>query len=267
MQIGEAAKNGVTTAIIADSLQQAEADGPDEADAQCIIEHGAVMLAEGNAGIDGTCLRKAGQNIAHDELYLEKNGIGSQKLAAEGRALMHKAVDHDNHAEHTHGEMRAALQHLAAGGTGKDFSQRHCCQRQGLVLGIKVEDGQKACNIGDAGGGSNTGYLIMQDNDEEYIQQQVDNVAGKCGEYRDTYMQCTGEPSLCCLEDERQRHNPDEQTVVTLQQGGGCCVGIEEQQSRPPDRLLQNDEEQADAEGCQHSADKSTGKQLGIVLT
>ena len=128
------------------------------------------MLAEGNAGIDGTCLRKAGQNIAHDELYLEKNGIGRQKLAAEGRALMHKAVDHDNHAEHTHGEMRAALQHLAAGGTGKDFSQRHCSQRQGLVLGIKVQNGQKAGNIGDAGGGSNAGYLIMQYNDEEHVQ-------------------------------------------------------------------------------------------------
>ena len=84
VQIGEAAKNGVTTAIIADSLQQAEADGPDEADAQRIIEHGAVMLAEGNAGIDGTCLRKAGQNITHDELDLEKNRISGQKLAAEG---------------------------------------------------------------------------------------------------------------------------------------------------------------------------------------
>ena len=84
VQIGEAAKNGVTAAIIADSLQQAEADGPDKADPQRIIEHGAVMLAEGNAGIDGTCLRKAGQNIAHDKLYLEKNRISGQKLTAEG---------------------------------------------------------------------------------------------------------------------------------------------------------------------------------------
>ena len=84
MQIGKAAENGVTTAIIADSLHQAEADGPDEADAQSIIEHGAVVLAEGNAGIDGTCLRKTGQNIAHDELYLKENGISCQKLAAEG---------------------------------------------------------------------------------------------------------------------------------------------------------------------------------------
>ena len=42
------------------------------------------MLAEGNAGIDGTCLRKAGQNIAHNELYLEKNRISCQKLTAEG---------------------------------------------------------------------------------------------------------------------------------------------------------------------------------------
>ena len=74
----------MTTAIIADSLHQAEADGPDEADAQRIIEHGAVVLAEGNAGIDSTCLRKTGQNITHDELYLEENGISSQKLAAEG---------------------------------------------------------------------------------------------------------------------------------------------------------------------------------------
>ena len=119
------------------------------------------MLAEGNAGIDGTCLRKTGQNITHDELYLEKNGIGRQKLAAEGRALVHKAVDHDNHAEHTHGEMRTALQHLAASGAGKDFSQRNCCQRQGLVLGIKVQNSQKAGNIGDAGSSSNAGYLIM----------------------------------------------------------------------------------------------------------
>ena len=174
------------------------------------------MLAEGNAGIDGTCLRKTGQNIAHDELNLEKNRISGQKLATEGRTLMHKAVDHDNHAEHTHGEMRTALQHLAASGTGKDFSQRNCCQRQGLVLGIKVQNGQKAGNIGDAGGGSNTGYLVMQDNDEEYIQQQVNDVAGKCGEYRDTYMQRAGEPSLCCLEDERQRHNPDEHAIILL---------------------------------------------------
>lgn len=77
VQIGEAAKNGVTAAIIANSLQQAEADGPDKADPQRIIEHGAVVLAEGNAGIDGACLRKTGQNIAHDKLYLEKNGISS----------------------------------------------------------------------------------------------------------------------------------------------------------------------------------------------
>lgn len=84
VQIGEAAKNGVTAAIIADSLQQAEADGPDKADPQRIIEHGAVVLSEGNAGIDGTCLRKAGQNIAHNELYLEKNRISGQKLTAEG---------------------------------------------------------------------------------------------------------------------------------------------------------------------------------------
>ena len=112
---------------------------------------------------------------------------------------MHKAVDHDNHAEHTHGEMRTALQHLAASGTGKDFSQRNCCQRQGLMLGIKVQNGQKTCNIGDAGGGSNTGYLVMQDNDKKHVQQQVDDVAGKCGEYSDTYMQRAGEPSLCSL--------------------------------------------------------------------
>ena len=216
MKIGEAAENGVTTAIIADSLQQAEANGPNEADAQRIVEHGAVMLAEGNAGIDGTCLRKAGQNIAHDELDLEENGIGSQKLAAEGRALMHKAVDHDNHAEHTHGEMRTALHHLATGGTGKDFSQRNCCQRQGLVLGIKVQNSQKAGNIGDAGSSSNAGYLIMQYNDKKYVQQQVDDVAGKCGEYSDTYMQRAGEPSLCSLENERQRHNPDEHAIILL---------------------------------------------------
>ena len=35
------------------------------------------MLTEGNAGIDGACLRKTGQNIAHDELYLKENGISS----------------------------------------------------------------------------------------------------------------------------------------------------------------------------------------------
>ena len=172
---------------------------------------------------------------------------------------MHKAVDHDNHAEHTHGEMRTALQHLAASGAGKDFSQRNCCQRQGLVLGIKVQNSQKAGNIGDTGSCSNAGYLIMQYNDEEHVQQQVDDVAGKCGEYRDTYMQRAGEPSLCCLENQCQRHNPDEQTIVTLQHGGSGCVGIEQQQCCPPDRLLQNDEQQANAEGCQHTADKSTG--------
>ena len=92
------------------------------------------MLAEGNSGIDGTCLRKTGQNIAHDVLYLEENGISSQKLAAEGRALMHKAVDHDNHAEHTHGEMRTALQHLTAGGAGKDFSSGTAVSGRGLCL-------------------------------------------------------------------------------------------------------------------------------------
>ena len=109
---------------------------------------------------------------------------------------MHKAIDHNNHAEHTHGEVRAALQHLTASRAGKDFSQRYCCQRQGLVLGIKVQNSQKAGNIGDAGGSSNAGYLIVQYNDKKYVQQQVDDVAGKCSEYRDTYMQCTGEPSV-----------------------------------------------------------------------
>lgn len=142
---------------------------------------------------------------------------------------MHKAIDHDNHAEHTHGEMRTALQHLAAGGTGKDFSQWNCCQRQGLVLGIKVQNSQKAGNIGDAGGSSNAGYLIMQYNDKKHVQQQVDDVAGKCGEHGNAYMQRSGEPSLCSLENERQRHNPDEHAIILLQHRLGCCVGVEEQ--------------------------------------
>ena len=163
--------------------------------------------------------------------------------------------------------MRTALQHLAASRAGKDFSQRNCCQRQGLMLGIKVQNSQKAGNIGDAGGSSNAGYLVMQYNDKKHVQQQVDDVAGKCSEYRDTYMQCAGEPSLCCLKDERQRHNPDEHAIILLQHRPGCCIGVEEQQSCPPDRLLQNDEQKADTEGCKHSADKSTGEQLGIVLT
>ena len=63
------------------------------------------------------------------------------------------------------------------------------------MLGIKVQNGQKAGNIGNAGSSSNAGYLIVQYNDKKYVQQQVDDVAGKCGEHGDTYMQCTGEPS------------------------------------------------------------------------
>ena len=47
---------------------------------------------------------------------------------------MHKAVDHDNHAEHTHGEMRTALQHLAAGGAGKIFRSGTAVSGRGLCL-------------------------------------------------------------------------------------------------------------------------------------
>ncbi len=116
-QIGEAAQNGMTANIIEDSLRQAEAYGPNEADAQCVVEHRLVVLAKGNARVDGACLRQTGKDITHNELNLKKYGIGCQKLAAKGRALVHKAVDHDDHTEHAHSEVGAALHHLAAGGT------------------------------------------------------------------------------------------------------------------------------------------------------
>ena len=129
---------------------------------------------------------------------------------------MHKAVDHDNHAEHTHGEMRTALQHLAAGGSGKDFPEWYSCEWQRLMLPVKIKNGKKACDIGNAGGSGYTCNLKVQHNDEEHVEHEVNKVAGQCREHGNTYMQCTCKPALRRLKDERQRHNPDEQAVVAL---------------------------------------------------
>ena len=83
-QICKAAENAVAAGVIKNGLRQTKAYGPDKADTQRIIEHGPVVLAEGYAGVDCSCLRKAGEDIAHDELNLEQNGVRSQKLTAEG---------------------------------------------------------------------------------------------------------------------------------------------------------------------------------------
>ena len=65
----------MTADVIAYGLRQAEADGPDEADAQRVVEHRLIVLAKGDTRINCSCLRQACKNIAHDELYLEENGV------------------------------------------------------------------------------------------------------------------------------------------------------------------------------------------------
>ena len=179
---------------------------------------------------------------------------------------MHKAVDHDNHAKHAHCKMRTALYHLAAGGTGEDFLERYGCKRQRLMLPIKVEDSGKAGDVGNAGCGSYACYLKVQDNDEEYVEHEVDDVAGKSSENGDAHVQRSGEPALCSLKNKRQRHNPDQQTVIALQHRCGRCIGVEEQKRRAPDWFLQNDKQEADAEGCQHTTQKCACEQLGVVV-
>ena len=42
----------MTAGIIANGLHQAKADCPDKADAQCVVEHGLVVLTKGNARIN-----------------------------------------------------------------------------------------------------------------------------------------------------------------------------------------------------------------------
>ena len=179
---------------------------------------------------------------------------------------MHEAVDHDNHAEHAHGEMRAALHHLAAGGTRKDILERYGCERQGLVLPVEVQDSDKACDICNTGGCSDACNLEVQHNDEEHVEHEVDKVAGKCREHSDTHVQRACKPALRCLEDERQRHNPDEQTVVAFEHRFCCSIGIKEHQRRAPNGFLQDDEGKTDGEGGKHAAHKSACEQLGVVV-
>lgn len=265
-QISKAAENRMTADVIAYGLRQAEANGPDEADAQRIVEHGLVVLAKGDTGINCSCLRQPCKNIAHDELYLEQDRVCCQKLAAEGRALVHEAVDHDNHAEHAHCEMRATLHHLAAGGAGEDFPEWYGCERQGLVLPVEIKNGNEACDICNTGGSSDACNLEVQHYDEEHVEYEVNKVAGECREHSNAYMQRAGEPALRRLEDERQRHYPDEQAVVALKHRFRCSIGIKEQQRRAPDRFLQNDKGKTNGEGGKHAAQKSACEQLGVVV-
>ena len=252
--------------VIADGLCQAEADGPDKAYAQCVVKHGFIMLAEGNTGVNCSCLRKTGQNITHNKLNLEEYRVSGQKLAAESRALVHEAVDHDNHAEHAHRQMRAALQHLAAGGAGENFFKRYGSEWQWLVLPIEVENSQKAGDISNAGGGGYACYFKVTNNDEEHIKYKVDDIAGKSGEHGDTHMQCPGEPALRRLKNQCQRHNPDQQAIITLEHGLGGGIGVEQQKCCAPDWLLQNDKQKADTEGGEHAAQEGTCEQLGVMM-
>ena len=134
--------------------------------------------------------------------------------------------------------MRTALYHLAAGGAGEDFLERYGCERQRLMLPIKVEDSGKAGDVGNAGCGGYACYFKVQDNDEEDVEHEVDDVAGKSSEDGDAHMQRSGKPALCSLKNKCQRHNPNQQTVIAFQHRRGSCVRVEEPKRSTPDWLL-----------------------------
>ena len=106
------------------------------------------------------------------------------------------------------------------------------------MLPIKVEDSGKACDVGNAGCGSYACYFKVQNNNEEYVEHEVDDVAGKSSEDGDAYMQRSGEPALCSLKNKRQRHNPNQQTVIAFQHRRSSCVRVEEPKRSTPDWLL-----------------------------